>query len=220
MSKKRKPRIDNKKIKAIKDSDVLWWIVRGYTRYELHPLLKEIRKKNHDEIIKISLMNYLIVRTITVFESFMLNLAVRYVREHKETAMKLLNNPDLDKIAEQLVSTHSFMNKDEINRVFSSFLGKDFFIEIKNQSIEYATDYCYEEEHIHWASPLHKNWDKFEAIFEIRNDIVHHNKLFNLPWKPFRDMIESVLDFMMCSTLVLVVGSEISLMSPDYKKPA
>lgn len=221
MSKKRKSKIDRNKIQAIRDG-ALWSIIRQFTQTELHPLLQEIRNRKQDDRIRNVLMNYLLIRTVTVFENFMLNLAVRYIHKHKDVAKELLIDPKLDDtIGEQLASTRSFINLDDIGLVFSTFLKKDFFSEIKNESIRHAPDYQYEFEHITYASPLHKNWNKFENIFELRHQIVHHNKLTTLGWKEYRDMIESVLDFMMCSIMIVVPpSSKGEILSTTYKRTA
>jgi hypothetical protein len=208
MIKKHRSKIDERKKQAIMGGP-LWHIVRKYANGEMRLVLNEIKDRKKDDPLRTLLMNYLTVRTVTVFEVFMLNLAERYIQEHLDVADKLLVKPVMDKtIGDQLISNYSFMNTDNVNSVFSEFIGTNFFRAIRKRSVEYATDYCYESEHIKWASPLHKNWTKFERIFQLRHGIVHHNKLVRFPWKYYRDMIESVLDFMMCAVLLVRLNYE------------
>jgi hypothetical protein len=195
--------VDQRKLEAIRDGP-LWLIVRQFANTEMHPLLEEIKHRKKDDRLRKFLMNYLIIRTLTVFEVFMLNMAVRYIDDFPEVAPKVLGKVKQEHtIGHQLASAYSFINKDHVDYVFSQFLGKNFLREIRKESVEYADSYCYESEHIKWASPIHKKWRKFELIFNYRHSIVHHNKLYLLDWKEYRDMIETVLDFMMCATLVV-----------------
>src|SRR5438552_2004696 len=97
-------------------------------------VLEEIKRRKKDDSLRALLMNYLIVRTITVFEVFMLNLAVRFIQENPQVATEVLKNPKLDDtIAQQLVSAYSFLNKEHVDMIFSVFTGKHFFREIRKR---------------------------------------------------------------------------------------
>jgi len=202
--------VNQRKIQAIREGP-LWHIVRSFANGEMRLLLEEIKDRKMDDALRTLLMNYLIVRIVTIFEVFMLNLAVRYIQQNPQVATEVLDKPKIDDtIGQQLASTYSFMDKENVNMIFSGFIGKHFFREIRKRSVEYASDYCYEFEHIRFASPLHKNWEKFERIIELRHGIIHQNKLVvHYQWKYYRDMIESVLDFMMCATSVVKLNYEL-----------
>ena len=38
--------------------------------------------------------------------------------------------------------------------------------------------------------------------FEIRHDIIHHNKLVNPKYSELRNMIEGIMQFLMCALMV------------------
>ena len=92
------------------------------------------------------------------------------------------------------------MKLDEIKFVFSTMLGiDDYLLEIKKESVDYASSYSYEIAHIKHTNPLHKKWDDFEKVFELRHDIVHHNKHYKLNYSEIRNCCGIIIEFLLCS---------------------
>lgn len=195
--------IVNKKRKAIL-TDAKWLIVRNYAVGEAKPLLQEVRKRKKGDKFRKALINYLIVRTVSIFEIFHINMAYDCTSSRRRNARKLFTEIKTNAtIADQIISSFSFMDLEQVNQVFSTMLDTDFFTEIKNQSVRYAPDYYIEREHISHTRLLHKNWDYVCSIFDIRHDIVHHNKPVDLKYSEIRDLIGGLMEFMMCSLMII-----------------
>lgn len=193
---------DKRKKKALVGGH-LYPRLKQFSILEAQPILKEIKKRKKGDKIRIFLTNYLIVRSVSIFENFLLNEAYRLTkgnRRSKELFSSIQTNASL---ADQVISTYSFMKLDEVNRVFSALLHiENFLSAIKEESIEYAPDYSLEDAHIKNTNPLHKNWDTFLKIFDLRHDIIHHNKHFNLDYTNIRNYVGIIIQFLLCSITV------------------
>ncbi|MCV0401319.1 MAG: hypothetical protein K5777_05010 [Nitrosopumilus sp.] len=205
MSKKRNASFSKRKLNAINE-DPLWIIVRKFVKTEMRPILNEIKSRKESDEIRIYLMNYLIVRIISIFENYLLNSALRIFKSYQIDTSKILKNINSEvPLEQQIISSYSFMNLKDINILFSHIINKRFFDEIKYES-ETGGGFSYDDDvHIPYASPLHKNWKKFEKMFELRDGIIHHNKLIKMKWREFRDSLESVIDFLICTSVILPV---------------
>ena len=198
MGDKKKGSVSKQKLKAVLEHEHLWPRVRVYAVHEMKPMIEEIKKRHLNDVIRKSLVNYSIIRSVSIFEMYLLNLAHRLARNDSDKTKNLFSDIKTSMTLEdQLVSVFSFTNLGDINNVFSNFLDGDFLSEIKKESIDYAPDYWYESEHIPYTKPLHKNWDEFIKIFEIRNDIIHHNKLVNFEYSPLRAISLSISIFLL-----------------------
>jgi len=177
--------------------------LRQFSIQEAQPILKEIKKREKSDRIRICLTNYLIVRSVSVFENFLLNQAHRLARGNKKSRKLFSSIQTNAPIADQVISTYSFMNLDAVNYVFSTLLGiNDFIEEIKKESIQYAPDYSLEDAHIKYTNPLHKKWTAFLKIFDLRHDIIHHNKHINMDYSDIRNYVGTIIQFLMCSIMV------------------
>ena len=201
MGDKKKGSVSKQKLKAVLEHEHLWPRVRVYAVHEMKPMIEEIKKRHLNDVIRKSLVNYSIIRSVSIFEMYLLNLAHRLARNDSDKTKNLFSDikPSMT-LEDQLVSVFSFTNLGDINNVFSNFLDGDFLSEIKKESIDYAPDYWYESEHIPYTKPLHKNWDEFIKIFEIRNDIIHHNKLVNFEYSYLRNLLGNTMQFLMCAS--------------------
>lgn len=204
MSKKRRSIHSKRKTKSLHHS-FTYPPMRNFANNEAKPILAEIKSRKVNDIIRKSLINYLVIRSVTIFEHYFINEAQKLgERVKQEDLDKLLDNiiPDKPK-GEQLASSFNYANLNHINHVFSTLLNMDFLNEIKHDSEINYRDYYYEDVHIPWATPLHKNWNNFLMAFDLRDDIVHHNKNANLSYSQIRNLVESVLDFTISSSVTI-----------------
>ena len=201
MGDKKRGSISKPKLKAVLENEHLWPMVRVYAIDEMKPTVAEIKKRHHNDIIRKSLVNHSIIRTVSIFEIYLLNQAHRLARNDPNKTKSLFSDIKINETLEnQLISTYSFTKLSDINNVFSNFIDGDFLTEIKKESIDYASDYWYEVEHMPYTKPLHKNWNEFIKIFEIRHDIIHHNKLVNFEYTYLRNLLGNTMQFLMCAS--------------------
>ncbi len=131
----------------------------------------------------------------------MLNSAGNLINKHyaKMLFSKVRSDVPLD---HQLASSFNFADINIVNHVMTKLLGKDFLKEVYDESIEYYPDYYLEREHITYTRALHNNWESVLKIFEYRNEIIHHNKLYDFKYSEIRNLIGGTLQFIMCSLAV------------------
>lgn len=167
------------------------------------PLLQEIKKRRRGDVLRKSLINYLIIRAVTIFEIFLINEAHRLAKKNKKRTKKLFSDIKTNyTLEDQLISSYSFTKLEDIDHVFSTLLDNSYLSEIKKESIKYALDYYLEDAHIRYTTPLHKNWDNVCKIFDFRPDIVHHNRLVDLQYHEIRNLVGGIIQFLMCSIMV------------------
>lgn len=202
MTNKKRGRFEKQKKRALFLGHV-YTKLRRFSETEAKPILEEIKKRRKNDKIRIHLANYLIVRSVTMFEIFLLNQAYRKSMKNPR-AKKLFSHIQTNAtIAEQVISSFSFMNLDDVNDVFSVLLNIDDYLEeIKKESIKYADSYSYEYAHIRYTNLLHKNWNVFLKVFELRHDIIHHNKHYVFNYFEIRNFVGMVIQFLMCSIMV------------------
>ena len=201
MGDKKRGSVSKQKLKAVLENEHLWPRVRVYAVHEMKPIVAEIKKRYPNDVIRKSLVNYSIIRTVSVFEIYLLNLSHRLARHDPDKTKNLFSDIKTSETLEnQLVSVFSFTKLEDINNVFSNFIDEDFLTKIQKESVEYAPDYWYESEHMPYTKPLHKNWDEFIKIFEIRHDIIHHNKLVNFQYSYLKNLLGNTMQFLMCAS--------------------
>ena len=182
-----------------------WIPVRKFYFAEVHPILREIKSRKKNDIIRVSLTNYLIIRLVSSFECYLINRAQRYVEAYNTDLSILFDEvrDDRKPKGKIVASSFNYANLNDVNYVFSKLLNMDFLSEVKKWSEINFRDYYYESEHILWASPLHRNWNNFIQIFELRDQIVHKMKKFVLHYKEIRNLAENILDFLVtCSVII------------------
>jgi len=178
--------------------------IRDFSKLEAKPLLKEIQNRSKNDPVRTALINYLIIRTVTVFETFLLTEAYKLSKKKKDKTKKLFTDVKVDiPLSEQVISTFSFTNLENVHEVFSTLLDIDFLKEIQEESIRYEDNYFYEDAHIKRTKPLHKNWNAVCSIFELRHDIVHHNKLVKLGYSEIRNLVGGIIQFLLCAIMIV-----------------
>ena len=198
----KKATFDKKKLLIIR-KDPAYPLVYDFS-VQVRPILKEIRKRRKTDRIRIALFNYLIVKTVAIFEVFLMNEAHQLTKENPEQAKKLLKEiKENIPLADQVVSTYSFMQFKHINQVFSALLENDFLEQIKNESRLDSQYYSIEPVHINQSKFLHENWDNVRKIFEHRMAITHHGKTLQGNFTEIRDLVGGIIQFMLCMTLMI-----------------
>lgn len=181
----------------------LYMMLSQFSNSEAKPFLEEIKNRRQGDKVRKVLVNYLIIRTVTICEMFLLNQAHRLAKNNPKKAEKLLPNVDPNvPVEEQLLRKYGYMRLEKIDLVFSTLLGKHFLSEIKADSVKYAPDYYLESAHIRYTTPLYKNWNKVVKIFVLRHDIVHQNNLVDLKYTDIRNVIGGMIQFLMSSIIV------------------
>lgn len=202
MVNKKRGIFDKRKKNALFNGRLYPRLVR-YTSREITPILKEIKLRKKNDKVRIALSNYLIVKAVSVFENFLLNQAYRLSKRNSRSKKLFSQIQTNATISDQIISSFSFMNLDDVNHVFSVLLDVDDYLEeIKSESVRYADSYQYEYAHIKYTNPFHKNWNIFLKVFEIRHDIVHHNRQHVFDYSQIRNFVGTINQFLMCSMMV------------------
>jgi|GEM_PF-6843690 len=202
MGNKKRGTFSQIKRRAITGGALYPMLVR-FSTLEAQPLLQEIKNKQQGDILRKALVNYLIIRSVTIFEIFLINEAYRLAKHHRRKTKELFTDVKTNvPLADQLISTYSFTKLEDIDFVFSTLISKNYLSAIKADSVEYEPDYYLESAHIKRTKPLHKNWDNVCKIFELRHDIVHHNKLIDLKYSQLRNLLGGIIQFLMSSIIV------------------
>lgn len=180
-----------------------WPRVRRYYQNEMLPILNKIQESDYDWQLRYPLTKYLIITNVSVIEDFLGNLARRIVDENNLDVTELL--PVEAKLAVQtgeltkgqvISMSYSYSNLTHIDYVFSNMLKFSF--------IDYIlkTSRADPDRNIGGAILLHKNWKKFENMFETRNKIVHAMKDVELSKRAITSLCENTISFMdIASTL-------------------
>lgn len=205
MGKKKIGGIDQKRVGSVSRSRLYHPLVRQFSEKEAQPILKEIQKrKNLNDPVRTGLVNYLILRCITVFEHYFRSTVKRYADDPKNN-VKLSDffrsSSRTDSIGDQIISKYNFMDMQTINFVMSKLFKTNFLKAIKNESIEYAPNYSLEHAQIKYTKPLNKNWNKFMFIFEKRDSISHENKLYKMQYTDIKNFVGNIIQFMMCAEM-------------------
>ncbi|MHA7734255.1 hypothetical protein [Nitrosopumilus sp. S6] len=177
--------------------------IRYFKRIEIDPMLSEIKKRRKGDPIRKSLCNFIIIRTISIFEFYMLNEIGRLADKDKTTASEFFKDVRIDvPISHQLASMYNFADIKQVNELMSKFIGEDFLKAIFSESVDYAPDYSLEVEHVKYTTPLHKNWTNVLEIFDYRDELIHHNKMSDFTWTEIRNIVGGIMQFILCSLMV------------------
>ncbi|MCA9813259.1 MAG: hypothetical protein KC483_10440 [Nitrosarchaeum sp.] len=204
MPQKKRGLVNNRKLRALIESNIMPRL-NFFAEQEIRPILKEIKNQKHGNIVRVTLTNYLLIRTITFFEIYMKTHAYKLAKDHPSRAKNLFYTILVDEpIQDQVVSSFNFSNLGDINTVFTSLHNVDNYLEaIKYESETYG-GYFYEDPHIKYTKPLDKNWNQFKQIFELRNDIVHSDANLYLKYSEIRDFTGNIIQFILCSFTVAI----------------
>lgn len=139
-------------------------------------------------ILRKELKNYLIIRQVTIIESYLKYHVIRIIDDYQLDIISLFDNKEflvsihnIDYIKKKdftkgrIVATNfNFQNPNDINFVFSKLLQVDFFSLLREilamKMFTKSTRFSKK------TNQLLKYWDEFIEIFEIRNEIIHSVK--------------------------------------------
>lgn len=203
MSNKKRGSFSKTKLQAI-IRDPIYSSVYYFAKDEVKPLLKEIKKRKKSDKIRSVFFNYLIIRAVTILEVFLANEAYQLAKENREQARELFSDLKVGiPVADQVVSTHSFMSLDDIDLVFSKLLKNDFFDEVKKEAKLHSEYFSIEPVHIEHSKLLHRNWNSIFKIFDYRHSIVHRGKTLKGNYADIRDLVGGIIQFMLIVTLMI-----------------
>ncbi len=164
---------------------------------EIKPLLIEIQCiKKEDEDLQKALIEYVIIKTVTIFEVFFKALAFKVGSSLGENLDNILKG-NLEDGGNALAQSFNHANPNLVKNIYSELVGIDimkesmnYFDNFNNEGIEH------EKYHIRHIPLLRNNWNNFERIFIYRNKIVHENFSPIIKYSELRKMIGSVFDVM------------------------
>lgn len=188
--------------------------VRGIYFNEMHPILEALDGNSLSPELKLSLKNYLIILLVSTTEQYLSNHVARMIDKHKDTLniSKVVDNDisipisKLDQLANKKVtagkliaSSINFANPVLVNSFCSKlFSWDDSFQKIREYSqADPPGDYYFLD-----TISLNKNWNKFIAMFEMRNTIVHGLKQAKLSTHELRTLCNNTMVFLESASVI------------------
>lgn len=187
---KKNPILDIKKIKGIVPTNL------GLNEFEqlyINEFTVVIHEITNNEKITKQLKNYLVIRLVTVLETFFRNKTIKIIDENNFEISGLFNKgeltialSDFEEIQKteftkgRIVATNfNFQNINEINFVYSKLLGVDFLETVKQATtlkelLDNGTEVTRD-----LLPSLYSNWTELLGIFQIRNEIIHNIRSVN-----------------------------------------
>lgn len=165
-------------------------------KHEVISLLDVITDPNTSVLLRQSLVNYVIIRSVALIENFLSNNIKKLIDERDIDISHLVKNlSEVDNLCKEhnmskgrlVAGSLNLVNYDGIQNAIGILLGIDFFKVVKAKS----TDYPIRE--VKGAIYLHKNWDKFIKIFDLRHDIVHGLQNPRLTNRQVRSLCDNAL---------------------------
>jgi len=184
----------------ILDSIKNWGHIRRFFNSEYNLILENkitVTHKNSTNYENADLLfEYLVIRAITFLEICLKFCCNIYVREFPDRAKQLLTTVNEEKdLSIQILSNYSFSNIGDIEHVFSTLWGKNYFQVLRHRSEESKSSIGYESERPHRASPLFKKMGMFKQLLRIRNELIHENKPIKIKSKKDRkNLLTTIYD--------------------------
>jgi len=194
-----KPRIDKRKLAKLHYS-LEWPRAKRYYIHEMTPILDKLLDDTFDSRLRKPLTKYLIISNVSVIEDFLSNLIRRIIDENDldiselitDEIKTILQEKQFQKLTkgEVIAASYGYANLKHIDYVFSKLLKFPF--------IEYILRISREDpaRDIKGAILLHKNWEKFEEMFDARNKIVHAMADVQLSNRAIISLCDNTLSFM------------------------
>jgi hypothetical protein len=200
-----------------------WRRAKGSFDRDIEPIVNQLKNAELDEHQKIWLENYLIIRLVSIMENFFRDLIQQRVDEynlslnlffqgHITIAVgrfnEMLGKKNITR-GTIVANEFNFANYKEINDKFTDLLksdekfeklGMDFFSAVKK--IDWYDPYRI----FKGAKSMNKNWDNFQKVFDIRNDIVHNMADANLSISQIASMSDNALNVMDAASYISMLS--------------
>lgn len=190
-------------LKKIMDIDEVKTDIGGISdlfKDQLDPVYNEIIKSTDPELRKL-LINYFLIRFVSVIENFCKNKVIFIIDENNLNVNSLFSRNEMTiniEIINEIKKKEftkgrltainfNFQNPDDINYVFSRLFNINFFetifgyVEIKENKEKIKKN----DEVLLELKKLIHEWDEFLELFDIRNQIVHSLK--SIDYKKFNN---------------------------------
>lgn len=148
---------------------------------ELEEVISALEKPRNK--ISKQLKKYIIIRLVTIIETYLQNIVSELIDDYDLDVTSLFQGTEIpipikhfkeiqkkDFTKGKIMAINfNFQNINEIDKVFSHLLGLNFFETLKDW-IDFGI-----ERKVISKSEVHllENWDKFQEMFSLRNEIVH-----------------------------------------------
>ena len=156
-----------------------------------------MENRGTDLIIKNALIEYTIIKTVSIFENFFKSLAFYVGSDIKIELNKVLKKGYDENRGKALVDSITHSNPKIVVDMYKKLLDRDiikdaatYFDNFNNEGIEH------EVYHIRKIPLLSKNWDNFYKLFECRNKLVHESVTPSVTYSELRNMVGAVFDVM------------------------
>lgn len=200
-----------------------WHIAERFYNREMRPVLEYVFDERLEESVKVSLRKYLIISSVSLIEDFLSHLIVRVIDQNKMPIASIIDTPNESKAEEKVKkfskkvgktvtkgeyvgSSYNFANPDIIRDLFTRLLrldkkfGKlnmDLFEAVKK--VDWYNPYKY----VKGRRPLHKNWNRFMEMFELRNQIVHNMKEVELSKVILSSNCDNTMNFLEAAIFIV-----------------
>ena len=169
-----------------------WRRANYFFSKEIDPSIQHLQDRDLDKSLETCIKNYIVVRLVSILEDFFKGSVSLFVDRNNlpvsilfkgevKIAMGVFNEMQTNKRTHsvtngRIIANHfNFANIKEINWVFTELL------EYNEKFKELNIDFLRAIKKIDWYDPLRiykgswsmaKNWNNFEKMFDIRNDII------------------------------------------------
>lgn len=189
----------NRELKPIKKFH--WYLKSEFKN--IKTILVEIQTledSGTDAIIKRGLIEYVIIKTVSIFEYFFKSFSHSLGLDISVQLDKVLKQGYDENRSKALVDSWSHSCPRSLSSMYKELLGRDiikdaetYYDNFNNEGIEH------EVYHIRRIPLLSKNWDNFYELFNSRNKIVHENISPSIKYSELRKMVGAVFDVMAIS---------------------
>jgi hypothetical protein len=207
--------------------DYAWRRGKDFFVREIEPIVEVLQSKKLGESHETWLKNYLVIRLVSIMEDFFktlvkgtvdrynLQLSLLYEGEVSmrlgilDEMLKRRNNKLILTRGQIVANEFNFANYEVINTKFTALLnskekfgelGIDFFSAIKK--LEWYDPL----EIFKGAKPMNENWDNFEKIFFVTNEIVHHMIDVNLSRDEIISLCDNTLNVMDAASFICMLS--------------
>lgn len=159
--------------------------------------IQSLQNTGTDLIVKNALIEYTIIKTVSIFEHFFKSIAFRVGSDISIELDKVLKKGYEENRGKALADSFTHSNPKVVVDMYKKLLNRDlikdaetYFDNFNNEGIEH------EIYHIRKIPLLSKNWDNFYKLFEYRNKIVHESFSPSIKYSELRKMVGAVFDVM------------------------